>query len=165
MGTFSGSHGIYIVNNGINFICLHFVAGNLYHIPVCFWLSQEHPYLAPLVQVKPTQTMSLKVGNNINDAGMVTLPYLNEWNKVYNRAVDFPIDLFHNQIQSEANDEIPGTARNLHYTTMLQIHVQNYFMRCREQCTLLGFRSTSNKGKWCFRMHFKRTDVIVKMAY
>eukprot|EP00112_Aurelia_sp_Birch-Aquarium-sp1_P002526 Seg1279.9 transcript_id=Seg1279.9/GoldUCD/mRNA.D3Y31 product="Tumor susceptibility gene 101 protein" protein_id=Seg1279.9/GoldUCD/D3Y31 len=91
VATFKELHIIvdtYVSNNGIEhaLVCLDGTIpvnykGNLYHIPVCFWLSQQHPNLAPLVQVKPTQTMSIKVGNNIDDAGMVTMPYLDEWNK------------------------------------------------------------------------------------
>ena len=40
------------------------------------------------------------------------------------------IDPFHNNIQFETKDVIPCAARNLHRTIMLQLHVQNNFMRC-----------------------------------
>ena len=40
------------------------------------------------------------------------------------------IDPFHNNIQFEAKDVIPCAARNLHRIIMLQLHVQNNFMRC-----------------------------------
>ena len=42
----------------------------------------------------------------------------------------FPIDLFRNYIQSEAKDVIPCAARNLHLIIMLQLHVQDNFVRC-----------------------------------
>ena len=54
----------------------------------------------------------------------------------------------------------PRTARNLHHIIMLQLYVQNNFMRCWEQCTLLTFRSIFNRGKWCSWKNFKRTDVL-----
>ena len=72
------------------------------------------------------------------------------------RGVSKTINPFHNNIQFEAKDVISCTARNLHRIIMLQLHVQNNFMRCREQCTLLRFRSWKN---------FKRTDVILKGVY
>ena len=49
--------------------------------------------------------------------------------------VEFAIELFakdpfHNIVQFEAKDVIPCAARNLHRIIMLQLHVQNNFMRC-----------------------------------
>lgn len=54
----------------------------LYNIPICFWLSLEHPALPPLVQVQPTKDMLIKVNSTVDQAGMVDIPYLQEWDMV-----------------------------------------------------------------------------------
>ncbi|XP_052807205.1 tumor susceptibility gene 101 protein-like [Mya arenaria] len=53
--------------------------GNVYNIPICIWLMDTHPYNPPMVYVKPTTTMQIKSGRNVDQNGKVDLPYLREW--------------------------------------------------------------------------------------
>lgn len=53
--------------------------GATYNIPICIWLMDTHPYNPPMVFVKPTSTMQIKQGRNVDSNGKVDLPYLREW--------------------------------------------------------------------------------------
>ena len=54
-------------------------SGATYNIPICIWLMDTHPYNPPMVFVKPTSTMQIKQGRNVDSNGKVDLPYLREW--------------------------------------------------------------------------------------
>ena len=41
-----------------------------------------HPYNPPMVYVRPTDTMQIKSGRNVDQNGQVDLPYLREWRYV-----------------------------------------------------------------------------------
>ena len=53
--------------------------GATYNIPICIWLMDTHPYNPPMVFVKPTSTMQIKQGRNVDSNGKIDLPYLREW--------------------------------------------------------------------------------------
>lgn len=53
--------------------------GSVYNIPIGIWLSETHPYSPPMVFVKPTQSMLIKPGRNVDVTGRIDLPYLKEW--------------------------------------------------------------------------------------
>lgn len=55
---------------------------NTYHIPICIWLMDTHPYNAPLAYVQPTSDMQIKVSRFVDHNGKIYLPYLHEWNPV-----------------------------------------------------------------------------------
>ena len=50
-----------------------------YNIPVCVWLQERHPYVPPLVYVKPTSTMAIKTSHHVDANGKVYHPFLHEW--------------------------------------------------------------------------------------
>ncbi|XP_078319585.1 tumor susceptibility gene 101 protein-like [Crassostrea virginica] len=50
-----------------------------YNIPVCVWIMDTHPYSPPMVYVKPSSTMVLRPGWNVDSNGKVNLPYLQDW--------------------------------------------------------------------------------------
>ncbi|XP_060084149.1 tumor susceptibility gene 101 protein-like [Ylistrum balloti] len=50
-----------------------------YNIPVCIWILDTHPYNPPMVFVKPTSSMQIKQGRNVDANGKVDLPYLRDW--------------------------------------------------------------------------------------
>ncbi|KAK2565321.1 Tumor susceptibility gene 101 protein [Acropora cervicornis] len=53
--------------------------GTTYNIPVCVWLQESHPYIPPLVYVKPTNNMGITVSKHVDASGKVYHPYLTEW--------------------------------------------------------------------------------------
>lgn len=53
--------------------------GTIYNIPICVWIMDTHPYNHPIVFVKPTSTMQIKTGRNVDSNGKVDLPYLRDW--------------------------------------------------------------------------------------
>ena len=56
--------------------------GVTYNIPVCVWLQENHPYVPPLVFVRPTSTMAIKASQHVDTNGKVYHPFLHEWNYV-----------------------------------------------------------------------------------
>ena len=58
------------------------IIGVTYNIPVCVWLQENHPYVPPLVFVKPTSSMAIKPSHHVDTNGKVYLPFLNEWSYV-----------------------------------------------------------------------------------
>ena len=60
------------------------ISGATYNIPICIWLMDTHPYNPPMVFVKPTATMQIKQGRNVDSNGKIDLPYLREWRFVRN---------------------------------------------------------------------------------
>ena len=59
-----------------------FVVGVTYNIPVCVWLQENHPYVPPLVFVRPTNTMAIKASQHVDTNGKVYHPFLHEWSYV-----------------------------------------------------------------------------------
>lgn len=53
--------------------------GAVYNIPVSLWITDSHPYAAPLCYVKPTQDMTIKVSKHVDSSGRIFLPYLSDW--------------------------------------------------------------------------------------
>jgi len=53
--------------------------GTVYNIPIVIWLLDTHPYNAPMVFVKPTPDMRIKVSRHVDHNGKVYLPYLHDW--------------------------------------------------------------------------------------
>ena len=66
------------------------ISGATYNIPICIWLMDTHPYNPPMVFVKPTATMQIKQGRNVDSNGKIDLPYLREWRFVRNVVFLFP---------------------------------------------------------------------------
>lgn len=52
-----------------------------YNIPVGIFISDNHPFEAPLCYVRPTKDMTIKTSPHVDGSGRVYLPYLSEWNK------------------------------------------------------------------------------------
>ena len=71
-----------------------FVLGVTYNIPVCIWLQENHPYVPPLVFVKPTNTMAIKTSQHVDSSGKVYHPYIHEWTYVCSKAVMFSVFRF-----------------------------------------------------------------------
>ncbi|CAG0900527.1 unnamed protein product [Cyprideis torosa] len=76
----------YVFNDGktMELICLKGVIPvtykeNQYNIPVEIYVQDAHPYATPIAYVKPTQDMCIKPSRNVNENGLVFLPYLHEW--------------------------------------------------------------------------------------
>lgn len=55
------------------------IRGITYNIPICVWLQENHPYVPPLVYVKPTSNMAIKASQHVDTNGIVYHPYLHEW--------------------------------------------------------------------------------------
>ena len=55
--------------------------GSVYNIPVGIFISDNHPFLAPLCYVRPTKDMTIKMSRHVDSNGRIYLPYLNEWNE------------------------------------------------------------------------------------
>nr|XP_034334216.1 tumor susceptibility gene 101 protein-like isoform X2 [Crassostrea gigas] len=53
--------------------------GSIYNIPIGIWILDTHPYNPPMVFIKPTSTMPIKPGRNVDTNGKVDLPYLRDW--------------------------------------------------------------------------------------
>ena len=62
--------------------CFSWITGVTYNIPVCVWLQENHPYVPPLVFVKPTSSMAIKASHHVDTNGRVYLPFLHEWSYV-----------------------------------------------------------------------------------
>ena len=59
-----------------------------YNIPVEIWLQEDHPFLPPLVYVKPTAEMYISpVSKVVQPDGLVVLPYLTSWTSVRSSSV------------------------------------------------------------------------------
>lgn len=56
--------------------------GVTYNIPVCVLLQEDHPYVPPLVYVRPTSSMAIKPSQHVDTNGRVYHPYLHQWNYV-----------------------------------------------------------------------------------
>ena len=65
---------------------LHFfhgiILGNTYNIPIAIWLLETHPLNAPLVFVRPTSGMQIRISKHVDHNGKVYLPYLHIWSPV-----------------------------------------------------------------------------------
>ena len=62
--------------------CSFDVIGVTYNIPVCVWLQENHPYVPPLVYVKPTSSMAIKASRHVDTNGKVYHPFLSDWSYV-----------------------------------------------------------------------------------
>lgn len=51
-----------------------------YNIPVGIFISDNHPFEAPLCYVRPTRDMTIKTSLHVDGSGRVYLPYLSAWN-------------------------------------------------------------------------------------
>ncbi|KAL3868865.1 hypothetical protein ACJMK2_041622 [Sinanodonta woodiana] len=76
----------YVFNNGTTRTLLQLdgtipvtYRGSTYNIPIAIWLMDTHPYNPPLVYVKPTSSMQIKSGPNVDSNGKVYITYLSEW--------------------------------------------------------------------------------------
>jgi len=54
--------------------------GETYNIPVCVLLQESHPYVPPLVYVRPTISMAIKPSPYVDTNGKVYHPYIHQWN-------------------------------------------------------------------------------------
>lgn len=52
-----------------------------YNIPICIFISDSHPFDAPICYVRPTRDMTIKTSRHVDGSGRVYLPYLSEWNR------------------------------------------------------------------------------------
>ncbi|KAL7057764.1 hypothetical protein AAHC03_016439 [Spirometra sp. Aus1] len=50
-----------------------------YNIPVAIFFLSAHPHMPPMVYVRPTSSMEIKKGKNVDVSGRVYLPYLSNW--------------------------------------------------------------------------------------
>ncbi|KAL3881945.1 hypothetical protein ACJMK2_028328 [Sinanodonta woodiana] len=76
----------YVFNNGIKRTLLQLdgtipvtYSGSTYNIPIAIWLMDTHPYNPPVAYVKPTSSMQIIPGPNVDSNGKIELPYLREW--------------------------------------------------------------------------------------
>lgn len=56
--------------------------GALYNIPVAIYFVPNHPYSPPMAYVRPTASMQIKPGINVDTNGKIYLPYLSDWKPV-----------------------------------------------------------------------------------
>ena len=66
-----------------------FYKGTTYNIPICLYLDRQHPHQPPICLVKPTDAMSVRVGDHVDEDGRVTLPYQREWSHPNSDIVTF----------------------------------------------------------------------------
>jgi ESCRT-I complex subunit TSG101 len=52
-----------------------------YNIPIGIFISDNHPFEAPLCYVRPTRDMTIKTSRHVDGSGRVYLPYLSDWNR------------------------------------------------------------------------------------
>lgn len=52
-----------------------------YNIPIGIFISDSHPYEAPICYVRPTRDMTIKTSRHVDGSGRVYLPYLSDWNR------------------------------------------------------------------------------------
>lgn len=50
-----------------------------YNIPIGIFISDSHPFEAPICYVRPTRDMTIKTSRHVDGSGRVYLPYLSEW--------------------------------------------------------------------------------------
>lgn len=50
-----------------------------YNIPIGIFISENHPFEAPICYVRPTRDMTIKTSRHVDGSGRVYLPYLSEW--------------------------------------------------------------------------------------
>uniref|UniRef100_A0A1I8GVG1 UEV domain-containing protein n=1 Tax=Macrostomum lignano TaxID=282301 RepID=A0A1I8GVG1_9PLAT len=53
--------------------------GSTYNIPVCLYMQYNAPYDAPLVYVRPTASMEIRVSQYVDSNGRIYMPYLSSW--------------------------------------------------------------------------------------
>ena len=63
--------------------------GSTYNVPICLYLDRQHPHQPPICLVKPTDAMSVRVGDHVDEDGRVTLPYQREWSHPNSDIVTF----------------------------------------------------------------------------
>lgn len=51
-----------------------------YNIPIGIFISDKHPFEAPICYVRPTKDMMIKTSIHVDGSGRVYMPYLSEWN-------------------------------------------------------------------------------------
>ncbi|CAC5394602.1 TSG101 [Mytilus coruscus] len=80
------THGPFIFNDGSQKDLVNLdgtipvnYRGNIYNIPIGIFILDTHPYNPPICYVKPTNTMQIKQGTNVDANGKVDLPYLRDW--------------------------------------------------------------------------------------
>lgn len=56
-------------------------SGASYNIPIGIFISDNHPYDAPICFVRPTNNMTIKTSRHVDVSGKVFLPYLSQWNE------------------------------------------------------------------------------------
>lgn len=52
-----------------------------YNIPIGIFISDNHPFEAPLCYVRPTRDMTIKSSRHVDGSGRIYMPYLSEWNR------------------------------------------------------------------------------------
>lgn len=52
-----------------------------YNIPIGIFISDNHPFEAPICYVRPTRDMTIKSGRHVDGSGRVYLPYLSDWKR------------------------------------------------------------------------------------
>lgn len=53
--------------------------GATYNIPVALYVTDAHPYYAPMCFVRPTSNMVIKESKTVDKKGRIYLPYLSDW--------------------------------------------------------------------------------------
>ena len=53
--------------------------GHTYNISICLWLLDTYTYNPPICFIKPTSSMTIKIGKHVDANGKMYLPYLHEW--------------------------------------------------------------------------------------
>ncbi|CAH8288515.1 unnamed protein product [Schistosoma rodhaini] len=53
--------------------------GSTYNIPIAIFLFEAYPHEAPVVYVRPTNTMQIKPSDFVDSDGLVQLPYMTDW--------------------------------------------------------------------------------------
>lgn len=53
-----------------------------YNIPICIYINDLYPHVAPICYVRPTRDMTIKQSELVDGSGCIHHPYLTKWNKI-----------------------------------------------------------------------------------
>ncbi|KEZ40647.1 Endosomal sorting complex protein [Scedosporium apiospermum] len=84
---------VHTFDNGVSALLVHLSGtlpvvfrGATYRFPVSLWVPHAYPKAAPLVYVKPTETMLVRPGQYVDPQGQVYHPYLAAWANFWDKS-------------------------------------------------------------------------------
>ncbi|PKS07471.1 hypothetical protein jhhlp_006075 [Lomentospora prolificans] len=84
---------VHTFDNGVSALLVHLSGtlpvvfrGATYRFPISVWVPHAYPKAAPLVYVKPTETMLVRPGQHVDPQGQVYHPYLAAWANFWDKS-------------------------------------------------------------------------------